>query len=449
MTGAETTWATRTLVRDGAQEARTVRGFELAVAKAGSKPKVHALNAQVVRVGSRPGADLVLSDELVSRLHFEISADEIGFRLRDLGSRNGTWVDGYRTGDIYLRPGSIIRAGDSTITFTPSDEEREIPRSAQTSFAGAVGKSLRMRELFALLDKAAQSDATILLEGESGTGKEVLSHAVHRSSKRQRGPFVVVDCGSVPEKLLESLLFGHEKGAFTGATERRTGQCEEADGGTLFLDEIGELPIELQPKLLRLLEDRSFRRVGGTEALSFDARIVAATNRDLAEAVNRGAFREDLYYRLAVIRVRVPPLRARREDVRMLVEHFVRQRLVDDVVEADRVLASITDENWKRLESHPWPGNVRELRNVIERSLALGERRLEVSQAPAGHEGGTDAFEVDLDRSYGEQKAELLDRFDRAYLVGQLERHDGNISRAARAAGMERMHYKRMLKKLD
>ncbi len=447
MKGAETTWATRTFVQDGVPESRAIRGFLLEVTTGRGSPQPYPFAAEVVRVGSRPGADLVISDELVSRLHFEIVLDAHGFRLRDLGSRNGTWVDGYRAQDIYLRLGSTIRAGDTTFLFTPTDAESRVPRSEHSSFAGAVGKSLAMRELFALLDKAAQSDATLLFEGESGTGKEVLTRAVHRSSKRAQGPFVVVDCGAVPANLLESLLFGHEKGAFTGATERRVGQCEAADGGTLFLDEIGELPIELQPKLLRLLEDRTFRRVGGTDAVSFDARIVAATNRDLAEAVNRGVFREDLYYRLAVIRVRVPPLRERREDIRMLVEHFVRRR-VDDVAEADRVLASITGENWKRLETHPWPGNVRELRNVIERSLALGARDLEVESGPA-NAVGTAGWDVDLERPYGEQKAELLSRFDRAYLEGQLERHGGNISRAARAAGMERMHYKRMLKKLD
>ena len=270
--------------------------------------------------------------------------------------------------DIHLRDGSVVTVGATTIVVGAGEREHEIPVWDGDAFGSAVGRSLPMRELFAVLGRAARSDATILFEGESGTGKEVLASALHEASRRASGPFVVVDCGSVPSGLLESLLFGHEKGAFTGAIDARVGQFEEASGGTLFLDEIGELPLDVQPKLLRALEARAIRRVGATETIPIDVRIVAATNRDLAEEVNRGAFREDLYYRLAVIRVRVPPLRERREDVRPLLEHFVRRAFPTDAAKADRVIAKVDEASWASLETHPWPGNVRELRNVVERS---------------------------------------------------------------------------------
>jgi DNA-binding NtrC family response regulator len=286
-------------------------------------------------------------------------------------------------------------------------------------------------------------------------------------SPRREGPFVVFDCAAVPANLLESELFGHEKGAFTGATSRRIGQLEEADGGTIFIDELGELPIELQPKLLRALEQREVRRVGGSTTIPVNIRIVAATNRELAKEVNRGAFREDLYYRLAVVRVVLPALRKRRGDVRQLVAHFIERAFRDEPERARQMLTSISEPNWQRLESHPWPGNVRQLRNVIERTLALsgGEavRSIDpptVPRMPAATHGATptptptgaassadDAPTVDLDRPFVDLKADVLAAFERDYLEGQLDRHDGNFSRAAAAAGIDRMYFKRLLKK--
>ncbi|HBQ13683.1 MAG TPA: hypothetical protein DEF51_21945, partial [Myxococcales bacterium] len=290
---------------------------------------------------------------------------------------------------------------------------------------------------------------------ESGTGKELVAEAVHAASGRAGGPLVVFDCAAIPTQLMESELFGHEKGAFTGATSQRVGRMEEADGGTLFLDELGELPLDLQPKLLRALEKREVRRVGGARTRRVDFRVVAATNRDLAAEVNRGAFREDLYYRLAVVRVRVPPLRERPEDVPRLVEHFVRRALPDDAKRAAKILASISEENRARLMAHPWPGNVRELKNLIQRTLALSTEddpaALEPQTAPGleRRPAASDAPEpvVDLDRPFSDLKKEVVESFERNYLTRQLARHEGNYSRAAAASGMDRMYFKRMLKK--
>src|SRR5262249_37514204 len=268
----------------------------------------------IVRVGSKAGNTLQLPIETVSRYHFEIEPTPLGFLLRDLGSTNGTFVDNYRVRELYLPRRAQLQAGGVTLAFEALGEAVPIELSREDRFGDVLGRSPAMRELFSLLERVAAKDLTILLEGESGTGKERLAEAIHLKSPRATKRFVVFDCASVPATLMESELLGHERGAFTGASGRRIGRFEEADGGTLFLDEIGELPLELQPKLLRALERREIRRVGGSGVIPVDVRVVAATNRDLGREVNRGAFREDLYYRLAVVRLRVPPLRERRDD---------------------------------------------------------------------------------------------------------------------------------------
>ena len=301
-----------------------------------------------------------------------------------------------------------------------------------------------------MLERAAPTDATILVEGESGTGKERVAAAVHQASLRSAAPLVVMDCAAVPANLMESELLGHERGAFTGATTRKQGRVQEAHGGTLFLDEIGELPLEMQPKLLRVLETRQVRPVGGTDTRAVDFRLVAATNRDLAREVNRGSFREDLYYRLAVVQITVPPLRQRTEDLRLLVRHFV-GLLLDDARRAREILRGISEENWRRLEGLPWSGNVRELRNFIERTLILTGGPIHSEYIPdraAASGGNADLGPVvDLDRPFSLHKSEVVAAFERSYLLSQLARHDSNVSAAARASGMDRMNFKRLLKK--
>ena len=441
-----TTPATRTLVDDD-RPRRKLRRYRLQ--SGGGQP--HDFQAQLVRVGSRPGNDLVLEDSAVSRIHSEILADDIGYRIRDLDSLNGTWVDGFRVVEAYLRPRCLVRAGSSELRFSVLDAEVDIPATSSDGYGPLVGASIPMRELYAVIERAAPTDVTVLIQGETGTGKELVARALHEHSPRARGPFVVLDCGAVAANLLESEIFGHEKGAFTGAHARRVGLLEEADRGTLFIDEVGELPIELQPKLLRALEQREIRRLGGRETIPLDIRVVAATNRDLAVEVNRSAFREDLFYRLAVVQVTLPPLRERREDIVALTEHFVRRACQGDGQRAAQMLSGIDEENWKRLQAHPWPGNVRQLRNVIERTLALSDPlslAFELPGSEGPRAGATeDAPAVDLDRPYVEQKAEVMARFERAYLEGQLARHGGNFSRAAAAAGIDRMYFKRLIKK--
>jgi len=409
----------------------------------------------ILRVGSKDGNSLRLQNETVSRYHFEIEPTPLGFLLRDLGSTNGTFVDGYRVRELYLPKRATIKAGEVTLAFEALGEEVPIALSREDRFGDVLGRSPAMRELFGLLERVAQKDLTILLEGESGTGKERLAEAIHLTSPRAHKRFVVFDCAAVPASLMESELLGHERGAFTGADSKRIGRFEEAHGGTLFIDEIGELPLELQPKLLRVLEKREIRRVGGSQVIPVDVRIVAATNRDLVREVNRNTFREDLYYRLAVVRVRVPPLREREGDVPLLVEHFVRESLDGDEAATKEAVASITDENWKRLMSHPWPGNVRELRNFIERTMAI-TGGVDVDSAPSSARPQNVApttvgpatlagAAIDLARPFIEAREELLAHFEKGYLEAQLSRHGGNISRAARAAGLDRMHFKRLL----
>jgi DNA-binding NtrC family response regulator len=436
---------TRSLRNDELPVVRHAERYRLSVTTGADPESIEGAGA-IVRVGSKEGNSLRLQNETVSRYHFEIEPTPLGFLLRDLGSTNGTFVDGYRVREMYLPRRAQLKAGEVSLSFEALGEEVAIPLSREDRFGDALGRSAAMREVFSTLSKVAQKDLTILLEGESGTGKERLAEAIHLQSPRANKRFVVFDCASVPASLMESELLGHERGAFTGAQARRIGRFEEASGGTLFLDEIGELPLELQPKLLRALEKREIRRVGGSSVIPVDVRVVAATNRDLVREVNRGAFREDLYYRLAVVRVRVPPLRERTDDIQLLVEHFVREALDGDIEKSKEVIAGISVANWKGLMTHPWPGNVRELRNFIERTLAVsGGVEADLPPPPAGSATASVDGNVDLSRPFIEAREDLLGRFEKSYLEAMLTRHGGNISRAARAAGLDRMHFKRLL----
>ena len=320
-------------------------------------------------VGTGAGNTLILEDNAVSRHHFTITVDERGFLLRDLDSTNGTFLGGHRVQAAYVEPGAVIGVGVTTLTFEPTGEELSEPLSSQIRFGEVLGKSVVMRRIFGLLSKIAGTDATVLLEGETGSGKGLFARTIHALSQRSEGPFIVVDCGSIPPTLIESELFGYVKGAFTGATEDRAGAFEAATGGTIFLDELGELPLELQPKLLRALEEKVIKRVGSQQSVDLDARVVAATNRDLRQAVNRGTFRSDLFYRLDIMRMRIPPLRERREDIPMLVTHFHHQLSGDSRSAPPKELVDT-------LTQHDWPGNVRELRSAVERAVITGDPAL-------------------------------------------------------------------------
>jgi transcriptional regulator with GAF, ATPase, and Fis domain len=321
--------------------------------------------------------------------------------------------------------------------------------SQEPKFGPAIGESLAMRMVFGMLERIAPTDGTVLLEGETGTGKDVLARAIHLASPRAKQPFVVMDCGAVSYTLIESELFGHERGAFTGAVASRRGAFENADGGTLFLDEVGELPIDVQPKLLRVLESREFRRVGGNKTMHSDVRVIAATKRDLKREVERGKFREDLYFRLAVVPVVVPSLRTRREDIRGLVQLFLQQSSQND---ATLGALSMADDAISALTAHDWPGNVRELRNVLERAIylarAAGESEVKLVTLPASSpDRGTDFYSFQQGRSYRDTRTRFESEFERRYVKWLLGRHNGNISAAAREAQMDRKYLYDLAKK--
>jgi DNA-binding NtrC family response regulator len=428
-------------LRRAASAAETVRRFELSAIEGPQAGKSWRISSARTSIGSHASNDVVLEDPAVSRFHSEVRLDEHGAWLGDLGSKNGTLLDGVSIREAALRTDSVIRLGRSTLRFRLGSEQAPLPLSERSEFGSLVGASVRMRATFAVLERAAASDVTTLLEGETGTGKEGAAESIHAASARREQPFLVVDCGAVPENLPESELFGHERGSFTGATARRTGVFEEADGGTVFLDEIGELPLELQPRLLRVLEQREIRRIGSNAYRAVNVRVIAATNRDLRTQVNTGAFRPDLYYRLAVLRVPLPPLRERPEDVPLLVSRFLSQ-----LGASDEQTRHLTDAAFlARLGSATWPGNVRELRNYVERCLVLEQH------APLEESGGEPgspappATGIDASLSYAEAKRRVLDDFERRYLTALLARHDGNVSKAARAAGMDRVYVHKLL----
>ncbi len=419
---------------------------------------IRDLEAPVIRVGARRGNDVQLSDAKVSGLHCEIRLDDRGYRLRDLDSTNGTFVGGIRINDVYIQPGAQIAVGSTRRKFEPLGESVELEISERDRLGGMLGRSVKMRELFARLQKLAATDTTVLITGETGVGKELAAECLHEQSPRAKGPFVVLDCGSIPASLIESELFGHERGAFTGATSTYAGAFERAHGGTVFLDEIGELPLAMQPKLLRVLEAREVRRVGGQRTFNVDLRVVAATNRDLGVEVNRGRFREDLFYRLAVARVQVPPLRDRKEDIPLLIENILATTPGGEG-------AYIAPETIDLMMKHDWPGNVRELRNVIERAVLLAEtpdseaalRRApppppsRIDMTPSTTASSPDAsmtVPVDIATPFKVAKQSVVSEFERRYISKLLAYHDGNISAAARSAGIDRMSIHKMLHRL-
>jgi len=391
--------------------------------------------------------DLSLEDKKVSRHHFEICFTENGYLLVDLGSTNGTFLDGKRVERAYLAAGSQIVVGDDTLLFTPIDEEIEVSPDRDAFFAGMVGRSLKMRQIFALVKKVAPMDVGVLITGETGTGKELVARALHDHGPRRKAPFVVLDCGAIPENLIESEIFGHERGAFTGADRAREGAFERAQGGTIFLDEIGELRMDLQPRLLRVLEAREVRRVGGSSVIDLDVRVVAATNRDLAKEVADGNFREDLFFRLTVINLALPPLRMRREDIPALIQHALGQ---PEVIERHGV-KRLTPAALLVLTGYGWPGNVRELINVVSHLLTFSEGpEIDLPHLPARLSGAPQkgaplSFNEHL--GFHEAKEQVLDVFEREYLAALLKRCEGNISRAARESGLHRKSIERLLKK--
>ena len=419
----------------------TLPGAVLEVVEGPDAGRSATLTGRTLRVGTAPDNHLVLTDPAVSRRHMELRLLADGIWLVDLGSMNGTFANGLRIEKAAPFENLRIAIGQSSLRFAHSPRLVMIPISQRESFGGLVGRSLGMRELYAMLERAAPTDASILLHGETGTGKELAAEAIHDASPRASGPFVVVDCGAIPPSLFESELFGHVRGAFSGAVGDRVGLLAEASGGTVFLDEIGELAPELQPKLLRALERRQVRPVGSSRAIDIDVRVIAATHRDLQAEVNRGSFREDLYFRLAVVRLAIPPLRERRDDVPALVRLFVERMAPERLDEIPAIL--------EHLRHRTFPGNVREVRNAVEELLILGragEWRAATSASEAsGTLGPPDAI---YELPYKEASEVMLRRFQQEYVERLLARTSQNVSSAARDAGMSRRYLQTIMARL-
>jgi DNA-binding NtrC family response regulator len=385
-----------------------------------------------VLVGQSPVCEVRLADRSVSRRHVALELADRCLRVTDLDSTNGTFLGSTRIVDAFWREGEIMRLGSTALRLDVLPVPRATPEVTDDRFGALVGASAAMRRLYPLCHKLAQSDVPLVIEGETGTGKEVLAEALHETGPRAGGPFVVFDCTEVPPNLLESELFGHERGAFTGAHETRHGVFEQAHGGTLLIDEIGDLDLALQPKLLRALERSEVRRVGGDKRIQVDVRVMAATRRDLDKEVQEGRFRDDLFHRLAVARIELPPLGKRSGDVALLARHFAAQFGADPNALPPELLA--------RWEAQVWPGNVRQLRNAVARQLTLGELDDSTRRAVEQSEDVLEwVLSRDLQLSQGRQL--VIDEFERRYLTRILERHGGNVTHAARAAGVARRYF--------
>src|SRR5262249_51668114 len=436
-----------------------------------------------IRIGSMDDNDVVLGDDTVSRYHCRITQEDNGYVLLDQRSTNGTFVNKVRIREAFLKPGSIVSVGQSQLRFNAREEEVEIVPSRSDHCAGLIGGNARMREIYAIIEKIAPTATTVVIDGETGTGKEVVAQAIHSLSPRARNDFVVFDCGAVPPNLIESELFGHEKGSFTGAVMTRQGLFEQADGGTLFLDELGELPFDLQPKLLRALEQREGRRVGSAKAAKVDARIIAATNRNLEDEVRAGRFRQDLFYRLSVVRLHLPALRNRVDDIPLLIQHFLDHGAFNRKPNSPSVRAVPRDPT-AALQASPRPGTVRELVNVVERAVSFCDTEtIELSDLPdyvrtakappkdpaparrATTASGPIVAAVSLNPhtptpappeellaegvTFKDAKERWVASFERDYILQLLRRNNGNISHAARAADIDRKYFRKLMKKYD
>ncbi len=411
-----------------------VRRFTLRVTAGPDAGAELTSQGERVTLGSADDTGLRLTDPYVSRYHVEVEADDEGVVIRDLGSRNGTRAGGLTVREVASRGEVELELGRTRVRVAPGEAKVDVPLSAAAGFGRLVGASRAMRAVYAALERAAPSTVPVLITGESGTGKELAARSLHDASPRAGGAFEVIDCGSLPPTLIEAELFGYERGAFTGARGEHAGAFERADGGTVFLDELGELPTELQPKLLRVLGEGEVRRLGASRARKVDVRVVAATNRDLRREVNDKRFRLDLYYRLAVVRVEMPPLRERLDDLPMLLDRLCASVARERGVPAD---GALDDAFWAAVRQHHWPGNVRELRNYLEQWLVLRVARPPEADVGEGEAG--DVFAAYLAMPLREAKQALNDQFERRYLQRVLDEAGGNVAEAARRAGVDRV----------
>ena len=417
----------------------------------GGRMRERIFDQSLITLGAIDDNDMVLNEETVSRYHGKVVQEEDGYVLVDLGSTNGTFINGVRIREAYLKSGCTMQLGKMEIKFFYADEKLPIVPSQKSALGKLIGNNVKMREIYGIIEKIAPSGATVVVEGETGTGKEVVSQTIHDLSPRAKGPMMVFDCGAVPQNLIESELFGHEKGSFTGAIMTRQGIFEMAHGGTLLLDELGELNLDLQPKLLRALEHREIRRVGSSKSIRVDVRVIAATNRNLEEEVRVGRFRQDLFYRLSVVRVRVPPLRDRPEDIPLLAVHFLKTHAFNRDSRNNLKVQGISQEALDLMSSYLWPGNVRELLNVIERAVSFSDGpQIEVVDLPEtlqhSVQNVTDGSQS-AEATFKEAKERWVSSFERDYILKLLSRNGGNISHAARESSIDRKYFRKLMRK--
>jgi DNA-binding NtrC family response regulator len=448
---------------DGRPKTLHLRKAKLVVNPGLPRQTEYVLDQNVITIGTFADNDIILEDETISRHHCRIVQQDEDYLIVDPGSTNGTFINGVRIREAYLAPGLIITVGNTQIQFNPLDEHVEVVPSESEKFGSIVGRSMAMREIFGILEKIAPTTATVVIEGETGTGKEVFAKTIHQMSKRRDAPFVVFDCGAVPESLIESELFGHEKGSFTGAIMTRKGLFEMAHGGTIFLDELGELSLDLQPKLLRVLEQREVRRVGANKSSPINVRVIAATNRSLEEEVKAGRFREDLFYRLCVVRLTLPSLRDRAEDIPLLVRHFLQTLEANKNPDGETRIKSASPAALSALSRYAWPGNVRELVNTIERACSFAEgdvitpddlpdnimaagEPIRTSQEMSAIMDAPGRDQL-IELPFKDAKEEWISSFERDYILELLRRHQGNISQASREADIDRKYFRKLMMK--
>ena len=401
----------------------------------------HVIDVEPIVIGRNDGVHVVVDDHEVSGVHCELRAITEGIAVRDLGSTNGTFLGTVRVRDAVITAKTELTVGNTRLTVEPSGKKQRVELGFADRFGSIVGASPKMRRVFSVLEKISDTPLSVLVLGETGTGKEGVARAIHDASKRKAKPFIVVDCGSIPQTLAESILFGHEKGSFTGANERRDGALSEANGGTLFLDELGELPVDLQPKLLRALSERQVRRIGGTTYDGIDVRVIAATRRDLGTEMNAGRFRSDLFFRIAQVRIELPSLRERLADLEMLVE--------DICARVHRAWAAPIVWDWiqRRMASHDWPGNVRELFNVVSVAATLAETPDAIDDVLLLAREDPPAQSTQAATAFSDAKRQAIDLFERNYFTDLTRRAKGNVSEMARQSGMERHHVRAYLRK--
>jgi len=412
----------------------------------GASVRIDASRPGRLLVGQSPACELKLRDPHVSRRHLAFELDGERVRMNDLGSTNGTTVNQIQVVEAYLRGGEIVHVGETALRVDKGTAE-PTHLSPAMRFGRVVGASPEMRRIYPLCDKIAQSNVPVVIEGETGTGKELLAEALHEAGPRTSGPFVVFDCTAIPPSLAESTLFGHERGAFTGAVSSRKGVFELAHNGTLFIDEIGDLDLTLQPKLLRAIERSEVQRVGSEKWMKVNVRIISATRRDLDHEIQAGRFRDDLFFRLAVTRIELPPLRKRTGDIGALARHFFRQLSQD--ARDDRPFPA---DLLARFEAYDWPGNVRELHNAIARYLAIGDVGIAGLADNSGafapvaantRTGSRDPIEEVLgqDLPFPRARETLMEEFERRYVERVLAKYNGNVGRAAAASGIARRYF--------